>query len=501
MKNFSRLALFFALASVTNAKALDLDWTGQFRAEANLINNYAPELVDPTLYGNGGYDVMPAGSKNARFQTLFLRLRPNLIVNDNVSIKSEWWLGNPITGFYGVDYPGASRSDQRYSNTTFNGGSTITAQRFWAEFLTDIGTLQVGRIPLHWGLGVVHNSGDGPFDRYQSTGDSFRLVSKFGNFALIPAFVKYNFGNAAGGTCIGTTCAHPVGGSTMEDYMVGLRYENKDEDFEGGLNFIRRTAGAQSESNWINYNNGTAAVIPPGGMNMTIWDIYAKKKISKFDFGIEAPVVNGDLVGSKYKTFALATELKYRANDTWSFNMKAGKAPGQNNSLTPTTDKWEVFYFHPSYHLGLIMFNYQFGNFSGNNNPNNSNVTTVKSIYDNPIVNANYLLLAGALTADKWRFTGAFVTAGAERSATAGQRFFNYWTHSYSTTNAVRNQSTSLGSEIDLGAALNWDESTTFGLDTGLWFPGGFYKFSNAANGDFDLKTVFAVVGSVSVRF
>jgi hypothetical protein len=507
MKISFRLALFMAFATFgsTAAHAMDLDWSGQFRAEAVMLNNFAPEsnLASVTPPAVGGYQVVAPGTKSARFQTLFARLRPNLIVNDNVAIKSEWWLGNPITGFYGVDYPGASRADQRYYNSTFSGGSTISAQRIWAEFLTDLGTFQVGRAPLHWGLGAVYNSGDGVFDRYQSTGDMFRMVSKFGNFSLIPAHVKYSMGNAVGGTCVGTACDHPTGGQGISDYMLGLRYENKDEDFEGGVNFVRRIVNSQNEAILINGNAGPggARASTVGGANFTIWDIYGRKRIGKFDFGIEAPIFNGSMLGIQYKAFALATELKYRANDSWNFWSKFGKVPGQPNAVGTIPNKWSMVYLHPSYKLGLIMFNYNFRNFAGPNNPNVSTTSgNVLSIYDNPITNANYLALGTTLTADKWRFNFSFITAKANEAASAGENFFNTWDRAYSTAAAVKNQDNSLGTEFDLGIALDWDEFTTFGLDTGMYFPGGFYEFENAAT-DNDLKTVLGIVGSIGVRF
>ncbi len=504
MKAFVCSVISFFAAS--GAQAMDLDWSGQFQAESVMINGYGAETYNGVLgaAGSDGYELNTAGSKNARFQTLFLRLRPTLVVNDNVSIKSEWWLGNPITGFYGVDYPGASRPDQRYYHSTFNGGSTISAQRFWAEFLTDIGTFQVGRAPHHWGLGIVHNSGDNLFDRYQSTGDTFKLISKFGNFTVIPAHTKYVMGNAVGGTWCsvtgaGTNCAvagdHPVGGASLSEYSFGLKYENQDEDFEGGVNLIRRIARAQTESTFINGK-------PVGGMNLTIWDIYGRKKMGKFEFGIEAPIFNGDLIGIPYKAFAIATELKFRASDSWQMSAKAGKVPGQPNSPSASTDKWSMVYLHPSYRLGLLMFNYNFANFSGNNNPNNATATETRSIYDNPITNANYVMLGTAFTADKWRFSASFITAKADESAVTGQQFFNTLNRAYSDVagGAVKEQGSSLGSEIDLGIALNWDEYTTFGLDVGFLFQGDFYKFGNAA-ADNDIGTVFGAVGSVGIKF
>lgn len=481
LKVFGLLSIFASLSGVTSANAMDLDWSGQFRAEAVMINNYAPEVYVGSTEAQGGYEVQPSGTQNARFQTLFLRLRPKLIVNDNVAIKSEWWLGNPITGFYGADYPGAARTDQRYYNSTFSGGSTISAQRFWAEFLTDLGTFQVGRAPQHWGLGVIHDSGDGLFDRYQSTGDTFKMISKFGNFSLIPGHTKYAMGSAVGGG--------GGQGATLSELTVGLRYENPDEDFEGGVELVRRIAGGQSSPGI----NGIAA----GGMNLTIWDIYAKKRMGKVDFALEAPIFNGDLVGYTYKAFALALEMKYRAGDSWTFATKAGKAPGQPNSATGQPEKWQMVYFHPNYRLGLLMFNYNFGNFSGNNNANNAG--SVESIYDEPITNANYLMLSTAFVADKWRFTGTFITARANETARAGEQYFNTRTREYSTVAANHDQGSSLGTEFDLGIALNWDEYTTFALDFGLLMQGDFYKFAGTA--DNDLNTMFGAVGSIGVRF
>lgn len=488
MRFFTIALACLPLAAPATSQAMDLDWSGQFRAEAVMINNYAPD--SNVAIGNGGYEVTKAGGTDARFQTLFLRLRPKLIVNDNVSIKSEWWLGNPVTGFYGVDYPGTTRSDQRYYNSTFNGGSTISAQRFWAEFLTDIGTFQVGRAPQHWGLGLIHNAGDGLFDRYQSTGDTFKMISKFGNFAVIPAHTKYNSGDAAGGN-----------GYALSEFTLGLRYENLDEDFEGGVNFIRRIADGQSSSVWINYNAGTVGSPGVGGMNLTIWDIYGKKKIGKFDFGIEAPIYSGQLIGLTYKAFALATEIKYRASDSWNFFVKAGKVPGQPNSPTVAVEKWSLVMLHPNYRLGLLMFNYNFANFAGNNNPNTATgAGSLKSIYDNPITNARYAMVGASLTADKWRFTGSFITATADQAAVAGQFFFNSRDRAVSTTVAAKNQGTSLGTEIDLGATLNWDEYTSFSLDAGLLMQGNYYDFVNSAS-DNDLKNVLGIVASIGVRF
>lgn len=487
------LTLFF---TTSVAQALDLDWSGQFRGEAAWFPNYTADsngsiFRDTVREAANGYYIPAGGNKKAQFQTLFLRLNPKMVVNDNVTIKSELWLGNPITGFYGSEFPGATRTDQRFFNSDFSQGSVVRAQRVWGEFLSDFGTFQIGRAPLHWGLGLVHDSGDDIFDRYQSTGDTIRLNAKFGNFSLIPSATKFDFGNAVGGTYLAAGTS-PAGGMGLSEYSVALKYESPEEDMEGGVNFTRRISGSQNQTVWI---NNTA-----GGMAYSIWDIYGKKKAGKFKFGFEAPIYSGSLVGIPYKSFALATEVEYKASESWGFTLNAGKAPGQPNSTNATTTKWNMVYFHPNYKLGLIMFNYQLRRFAGPNNINPQGApATTESIYDNPITNANYVNVGGAYSTDKWRFGMNFMIATADETAETGKFFFNTWDRRYRGA-ATKTQSSAIGSEIDADVSMKWDDMTHFGLGLGYFMPGSYYAFSNSP---VDNKTdaVFAAVFRVGVQF
>jgi hypothetical protein len=175
-----------AAAAPSIAQALDLDWSGQFRSEANFVLNYGLGGDKDAVSVGEGYTIPGGGSQDASFQSLFLKLRPKVIVNDTISIKSEWWAGDPVYGFFGSAAPYSLDQKQFYSNQSR--GGLLTAQRYYAEFLSDIGTVVVGRAPLHWGLGLVWNSQpENLWDRYPTTGDSIRLVSKFGAFTVIPS--------------------------------------------------------------------------------------------------------------------------------------------------------------------------------------------------------------------------------------------------------------------------------------------------------------------------
>lgn len=509
------------------AVALDLNWSGQFRAESHILNNYSFDGRNLTTTdadhtsrvdsaGNPkGYYIPTGGSDSANFQSLFLKLRPSLVVNDNVYIKSEWWLGNPIYGFFGSASP--HQAEQRRYNSNFSRGSVITAQRYWAELLTDFGTLQIGRTPLDWGLGLVWNSGDDIWDRYSSTGDSVRLISKFGSFMVSPAIIKYGMGNNVGGTCVPSTsgtvsgstvtsisypCTVALGEADVTDYSLMFKYENLDQDFVLGLNFIKRIAnvGQESGSGYFGLEGSTT------GMNFNTWDIYGSKKFGRFTLRGELPVTSGDIGVINYSTLAAALELDWDASDRWDFNLKMGHVPGQPSidQGTGSPGEFKGFYFHHNYQIGKMMFNYQFRNFGGPNTRNNSNVSDADlvSIYDNPLSNAKYVSFLGTYTTGRWSFKGNFVWARANQVAEANKRYFHVWDRQFKDVGAgVEQQSDDLGWEMNYGIDFKWDDSFILASNFGWFFPGSFYEFANSGTLKNRTEAVFGMNLGVGIEF
>ncbi len=501
-----KFCAFAALLLSQSAHALEMNWSGQFWSEFHSVSNYtldsAGGLDAARTSGNAptGYYIPGGGSNTTGFETLFFRLRPKLIVNDNIYIKSEWWAGDPITGFFGSAYPFVA--DQRLYNATYSRGATISAQRFWAELMSDFGTVQIGRAPLDWGLGVVWNSGDSLFSKYQSTADSIRVISKFGNFAFIPSVNVYSVGNSIGGNCVisGGICTPSAGFGRVTDYSIALKYENLDEEMDGGVNFVKRIADGAIDT--------TTAVGPQGtgaGSNYNTWDFYGRKRWGKFTLAGELPVTSGNVGGADYSSVAVAVEGSWKPSDTWETQLKAGIAPGQPNQASATVSSYKAFYFHPNYDIGNIMFNYQFANFAGYPGVNTQNSTSatagqLRSIYDNPIVNARYVSLNQLFKTQKWTFNTALIYAQAPESAAAGNYYFNTWQRKMDTTAAVKTQGNNLGFEVDLGAGFQWDDNFQFRLDMGLWFPGDYYAFSNTAT-DNATNSVFSTTAKIGITF
>jgi hypothetical protein len=502
-QNASKVLAAVVLLAATSASAVELHWSGQFWTEFNTVSNYNLDSnatsPDPNRAGRGYY-ISPAGSNNAGWETLFMRLRPKLVVNDNVYIKSELWLGDPVYGVFGNAPGWTNDQDRFYSNQ--NRGSAITAQRFWAEFISDFGVIQAGRAPSHWGLGLVWNSGDNLFDRYQTTGDTLRIISNFSSITVMPSFIAYSAGNTFGGSCppaSGTgACVPGTFQGNVAEYSLALKYENDDEDMQIGVNLIKRLGGRDQTSHFGPYANVA------GRINTTTYDLFLKKRMGKFGFGAEVPIVSGTIADNVvYKGLGVAAEADLRLTDTWEFRLRGGHASGQAPADVDNASTFRGFTFNPNYRLGMIMFNYQLANFGQVNVPatNTATQANLRSPFDNPISNANYLNLTATAHVDKWDFRGSFIWASAVNACDRGTYCYNAWTRDdFQRDAAAPLQGSSLGWEMDYGLTFNWDDNFKFMGDVGFFFPGQFYAFSNTATQN-ATDTVFAASARIGVNF
>jgi len=126
------------------------------------------------------------------------RLNPELHVSDNLRVLSQIdILDDVVLGSTPSSYafrPSALGYQQAAtSGYTANGvnseslvpptsgvnslGDSIRVKRVWAEYTTPVGEVRFGRMPDHFGLGMVHHSGDGYDDDYQSTIDRIQFIT------------------------------------------------------------------------------------------------------------------------------------------------------------------------------------------------------------------------------------------------------------------------------------------------------------------------------------
>ncbi|MGZ3695784.1 MAG: hypothetical protein ACXWQO_16915, partial [Bdellovibrionota bacterium] len=485
------------LLSPSNASALTLDWSGYFRADHNFVHDYQMDKASPGYSNSGdtGEYIPGQGKKTTTFSSVFMKLKPRVLVNDNVIVRSEWNVGDPVYGFFGRNIP---REDRNNPFSTQKDGMDLSVARLWLDVHTDFGTVQVGRAPFHWGLGVIFNSGDRPFDRYQSTSDTIRLVSKFGYLSLMPLYAKNAMGRSLAGARNPFTDAILQGSDDVTDYGLGLKYENPEEDLEGGALYYKRNAN-DAQNNYYYPAGSTTYTGGSNGMNLKLINLYAKKSWKRVELGAELPIYSGEIgdmngVGTRntYKATAVAIEaaLKY---DTWKHSLKLGSVPGQSPTTSGAANRGSAFgamQFHRAYKLGQILFNYNLGNFGAVNPdpiPTNAGTPVVGQVtptsvspYDASVTNAKYVMFSSEKRWEQWGMNFGVVWAKANQSAKTGKDAFNYRTRQWFTS--VADQGTNLGIEAGFGTRYNWDDNISFGAEIGMLFPGDYFKYINNAS-------------------
>lgn len=181
-----------ATGPVSERPRLDfLQVNGYFRLRSDLFDNLDLHRdPDPN-----GYYLFPRPLRDANNRgtlttdNMRLRVEPTFNVSDQIRVLSQIdvlddvVLGSTPEGLFtrsdGVALPFDSRG-QLVPHAGVNGDrSSIAVKRAWAEVQTPLGLLSFGRMPSHWGLGMLSNMGGGVDDDY---GDSVDRVQ----FALTP---------------------------------------------------------------------------------------------------------------------------------------------------------------------------------------------------------------------------------------------------------------------------------------------------------------------------
>ena len=183
---------------------LELD--GYFRVRGDLFDDFSLGYgVDDAGYvlfpGPIGKEGGPGSLSNANMR---LRIEPTLNVSEYARIRAQldvldnYVLGSSTGPLY--DYQGSPYAVPFYASTRVLSPADPTAdrdailvKRAWAEVQTPIGLLSFGRMPSHWGLGILTNSGDGIDQDLGDTVDRIQFAiapvsTPLGRLAFVPMF-------------------------------------------------------------------------------------------------------------------------------------------------------------------------------------------------------------------------------------------------------------------------------------------------------------------------
>lgn len=157
-------ALVLAAAAPARADLLELTYgvEGYYRARAVMIRNLAPQDDYRLIYPVTGEEVLVPEIKRTSYLTHRLRVLPQVRYGDLAKLTVQvdalddvlWGDNNGVSSapLFATDV----------SNQNYLGGeeqSSIEVSRAWLEFNAKLGVMRVGRMPSHWGMGLLANGG------------------------------------------------------------------------------------------------------------------------------------------------------------------------------------------------------------------------------------------------------------------------------------------------------------------------------------------------------
>ena len=396
---------------------------------------YGPRLCTPDEAGTGDQTNALQATSACKSGTqaganLRFRLDPELHISDNLRVMSQIdLLDNVVLGSTPGEYRNtlptspadtgyavAARSGYTpigfYSNTASPPTSgvnslrdSIHVKRAWAEYTTPVGELRFGRMPNHWGIGILNNSGDGYDDNYQSTVDRIQFTTGFKPLDLYVTGSWDFINEGATSDNINLYTGQPYDVAQSDDvtqYTLAIARRKSRELTRlalakgdvvinaGVLVQYRKQQLANDASGPCTAPTGAASLsCNPGDLQFvrrgaSSWtpDIWAQLLYKKFRFELEAVTIQGSLdnnsttnnqsatanIGYKIRQYGLAAQIEQRlVEDKLRLGFDFGWASGDSDveGLAPPyngvqdqhgnrTDS--TFRFHPAHSLDLILY-------------------------------------------------------------------------------------------------------------------------------------------------
>ncbi len=177
------------MLAMAPAHAAEVTWNGHYRARGLI------------------YDSLSVSSTNAQAEgtsNLFdhrLRLRPGIYVSSRVGVFTTFDVlpltpyGDTANTWYD-DVEGAA-IPLAYADGVAVGAdaedptawaSNFQVRHAYADLYSDIGRFRFGRMPHHWGAGILFNGGFGPESEYGDVSDRLQFTSRAGSVYLMGAW-------------------------------------------------------------------------------------------------------------------------------------------------------------------------------------------------------------------------------------------------------------------------------------------------------------------------
>ena len=317
------------------------------------------EGIEP-VGGCGDEDACSNGP--LRFADMRLRLSPSIHVADFASLHTT------VDVFDGLMLGEAPRDS--VIPWSQEGSDAITLRRVWARLrLPSVGELRVGRMPAHFGLGLVQHAGNGIDDDAGSDVDRIEARGRIGPITLRAAWDFAGRGETAGiDSPFDDVPFDPSRQDDTRQWTLGLEHTDADSPVQGGAQLIRRRQTLENvEGRWVRRDLG---VYTP--------DVWLRVAQRGFRFELEGAahigsVRNIDQDRVKIRQGALALELEQTLMDRrLRFGLRSVVASGDVQLQLGETSRVDdvggttsLFAVHPSYRMDQILWRRLIGQVGG----------------------------------------------------------------------------------------------------------------------------------------
>jgi len=342
------------------------------------------------------------------------RIEPTFNASEVVKVKSQIdFLDNVMLG-------STPRYYQNYENYRNLDGSTsvgigqtqgwnmgppdssdmVVVRRAWGEVMTHFGQLRFGRMGDHWGLGMLHNDGNGIDSDFGDSVDRITFLARINDWILAPAIDFPNQGISS----VDAT-GRPFDVSQLDDayQLSGIFAYKQDEEDQ---------AAALKDGNWI-INTGLyftyrwqvlslaleeveddgVTSLEPRFYRRDMWsicpDFWFQFLYDTFHLEIEFALIYGRLGNSDVAQenfddaheltlvqyggvlqvdygllsdqLRLGLEIGFASGDE---NVEGLRAPANYDQINGMDDTYSVFSFNPAYNTDLILYHHILGSIS-----------------------------------------------------------------------------------------------------------------------------------------
>ena len=315
LKSFCWL-FFLVLFSAQDLLALPMDFGGELGFDSIRVSNYRRTKDSTTTVANGSEAIEGTGD-SAYIQTYLFKLKPSMIINDHVTMRSEVTTGSGRGGNLGEgDYIGSNegKGHAHYFHTVPNNNSAnnLNVNQLYIDVYSETATYRIGRFAKHWGLGALINNGEKSWDRFYTYYEGAEAIFSLGKLYITPSWSNVSNNDVM------------THSGEIKDISLSLLYDNPDKDMKFGLFLGKRTTNGNPIYKTRPDNDPTGNLQTLTNSDSNLLDLFMSRYLGSFYLGVEVPYIYGDLgnvngVATDFKGLAILVQSSYEFNERWRF--------------------------------------------------------------------------------------------------------------------------------------------------------------------------------------